>query len=353
MGGRRTRLKRARKAAGLTQEQLAEQLPADVTSIRDWEAGRSEPMPYRRDKLAELLRITSAQLEDLLQEGTDFAVHSPVPPGAVGGSAIDYDEWAGDLERAMIHFGRQDFPLVDRLVQRWRRRFIPDSSDPVGMSLYGRTLRLVGDLRQDQGHLRGPLSASHYYRQARAVFDDLKAPRRVAQIDLQLAVLEEMAGAHECAADHYSLLADDQRLSERDRTRSLLWVGTALSKCGRSNEAVLFIDPAIRSFDELDEPVDWSIAHQKLALAHRGAGKLDAALAAMDVALANRALDTPMQQVRLDTAQGHILLSDARTAPAGVKLLEESAALAERYGMMHQLESIQSIRLAFEGQAPS
>jgi tetratricopeptide (TPR) repeat protein len=201
------------------------------------------------------------------------------------------------------------------------------------MSLYGRTLRLLGDLRQDQGHLRGPLSASHSYRQARAVFHELEAPRRVAQIDLQLAVLEEMAGAHERAADRYSLLAEDQRLSERDRTRSLLWVGTALSKCGRSGEAVLFIEPAIRSFDELEEPLDWSVAHQKLALAHRGAGNLDAALDAMGVALANRAKDTPMQHVRLDTAQGHILLADGRTAPAGLKLLEESAVLAEQYGM--------------------
>lgn len=35
--------------------------------------------------------------------------------------------------------------------------------------------------------------------------------------------------------------------------------------------------PATREFEDLAEPDDWAVAHQKLALAHRGAGDLNQA----------------------------------------------------------------------------
>ncbi|MDT8916021.1 helix-turn-helix transcriptional regulator [Amycolatopsis sp. PS_44_ISF1] len=357
MGQPRIRLRRARKKAGYTLEQLAYALGVDRSTVWRWEKGDMEPLPYKRPELSKVLGVTEEQLEELLWEGPAPApTSSPTaaPHGHAGLRAdLDVDEWADDLDRASTHFGRQDFQMADHLVQRWLRRYSPDSADPVGQSLYGRSLRLQGDLRQDQGNLRGPLSASHSYRRAREVFQELKVPRRTAQIDLQLAVIEEMAGAHHQAANLYKQLADDQRLSGRDRTRSLLWVGTALSKSGRAAESVQFIEPAIRSFEELEEPLDWSVAHQKLALARRSAGDLQAAANAIDIALLTRSKDTPMQQVRLDTVQGHILLSDAQTAASGIKLLERAALVAGRCGMMHQLESIRSIRLAFEGQVPS
>ncbi|MER5466669.1 hypothetical protein ABT010_39855, partial [Streptomyces sp. NPDC002668] len=50
--------------------------------------------------------------------------------------------------------------------------------------------------------------------------------------------------------------------------------------------------------------------HQKLALAHRGARDLGQALHFIDIARSSQATDSPMQRVRLDTAHGHILLSD-------------------------------------------
>jgi hypothetical protein len=57
-----------------------------------------------------------------------------------------------------------------------------------------------------------------------------------------------------------------------------------------------------------------------------------------------------MQRVRLDTAHGHILLSDAATADSGLALLEGAAATSTEYGMMHQLQSITDIRRAYEQQ---
>ncbi|WP_162834066.1 hypothetical protein [Amycolatopsis circi] len=219
------------------------------------------------------------------------------------------------------------------------------------MSLYARSLRLQGDLRQDQGLLRGPLSARQSYSFAREIFAELGMPRRVAQVELQLAVNEEMTGSHSRAAERYLEFADDARLSRRDRARSRLWVGTALSKAGDPEQAVHFIEPAIVEFERLEEPLDWSTAHQKLALAHRSAGNLHGATAAIGVALDARGSGTPMQQVRLDTAYSHILLSDPRTEAAGLCRLEDAADVARQYGMMHQLQSIRSLRLAHEGRA--
>ncbi|GLZ41891.1 transcriptional regulator [Actinokineospora sp. NBRC 105648] len=57
---------RARKAAGYTQDDLAEALHIDRSTVHRWESGRSEPLPYIRPKLARLLGLTAAQLEDIL-----------------------------------------------------------------------------------------------------------------------------------------------------------------------------------------------------------------------------------------------------------------------------------------------
>ncbi|RSM36877.1 hypothetical protein DMA12_38615 [Amycolatopsis balhimycina DSM 5908] len=240
--------------------------------------------------------------------------------------------------------------MAKLLLDRWTGQLVP-GCEGRALHLYGRSLRLRGDLRQDQGVLTGPLSARQSYRQAMAVFAELQSNRRVAQLELQLAVLDEMGGQLEAAARRYERLAVDDRLDARDRTRALLWVGTALSKAGEGAAAITFIRPAIQQFEALEEPQDWSVAYQKLALAYRGDGDLRQATAALDVALDHRPGDAPMQRVRLDTAHGHLLLSDPATADSGLKLLEGTATTSTEYGMMHQLQAITGIRRAYEQQA--
>jgi transcriptional regulator with XRE-family HTH domain len=68
MTSKRTRLARARKAAGYTQEELAYALELDVSTIQRWEAGKSEPAPYKRPKLAHLLKLSGTRLDQLLHE---------------------------------------------------------------------------------------------------------------------------------------------------------------------------------------------------------------------------------------------------------------------------------------------
>ena len=65
-GRKRVGLVRARKAAGLTQEEEAYRLGVDRSTVGRWESGESEPLPWLRPKLANLLGITPARLEELL-----------------------------------------------------------------------------------------------------------------------------------------------------------------------------------------------------------------------------------------------------------------------------------------------
>lgn len=55
-----------RKAAGLTQEQLAERLHVDRTTIVRWEAGDHVPQPYLWPKLAKLLQASPERLVEII-----------------------------------------------------------------------------------------------------------------------------------------------------------------------------------------------------------------------------------------------------------------------------------------------
>jgi hypothetical protein len=171
-------------------------------------------------------------------------------------------------------------------------------------------------------------------------------PRRVAQVELSLTVVSEMGGELQAAARGYARLAGDERLSDRDRARSRLWIGTALSKDGEHAHATSVMTAAAREFEDLGEAEDWSVAHQKLALAYRGAGNLTEAQRLITIAGASGTTGTPMQKVRLSTAQAHILLSGTGTGTGaqGLILLDETARLALDNGLSHQLRSIESIR---------
>ena len=316
-------------------------------TVAKWESGGTGTVP-RPDTQAILDTALSRAEPDAQRRFSVLLQQTGAEAGPPAGPGYDYEAWADDLDRTLACLGRQEFPYAQPLLDRWLGRFQPNSNDTRGMHLYGRSLRLFGELLQDQGIIQGPLSAQQTYRKALRVFAERGTARRAAQLELQLVVLDEMAGRLESAARRYESLTTDERLSEHDRARARLWVGTALSKHGLNESATRHIVPAIQQFEAMEEAVDWSIAHQKLALAHRGAGNLAAAARAIDVALTHRAGDTPMQKVRLDTAHAHILLSDRATADNGMALLEGCARISSEYGLMHQLRSIEVIRRSYE-----
>jgi transcriptional regulator with XRE-family HTH domain len=86
-GIRRSLLAERRKATGLSQEALAEQLGVERSTIRRWEAGATTPQPRIREELAEALRITSAQLEDLLAAAGESSDDALVDRRAFAGLA--------------------------------------------------------------------------------------------------------------------------------------------------------------------------------------------------------------------------------------------------------------------------
>ncbi|MFI5759239.1 helix-turn-helix domain-containing protein [Streptomyces sp. NPDC051569] len=345
-----------RLALRLSVRAFAERLGLAVATISKWEKLRSatEPRPDTQAILDTALGRADASVhlrfETLLSE---MAGPGQVAAGrrvtAAGPRAWEYESWTDDLDRAVVALSQQNFTFADSLLGRWLNRFTAAELDDKGLYLYARSTALVGDLKRDQGAVLGPLSARHSYAGARSIFNQLDIPRRVAQLDLSLAVVAEMSGDLEASARTYETLAVDDRLSRRDRARARLWVGTALSKDGNHDYATRVMQAATREFEDLTEPDDWSVAHQKLALARRGVGDLTQALHFIDIARSSGSTDSPMQRVRLDTAHGHILLSDAATRDDGLRVLGQAARTAAQYGLVHQLRSIESVKASSEG----
>lgn len=343
-----------RKALRLSVRRYSEHLGIAVNTISNWEKYRDKRRPNTESQaildtaLARSDAATHLRFETELAKLSEGKGERPVGETArvtiPRPRAWEYESWTDDLERAVVALSHQNFAFADDLLRRWSSSYQPSELDERGTYLLARSVALQGDLKRDQGAVVGPLSAQRCYANARSLYAELAIPRRVAQLDLSLAVVTEMAGALED-------LAIDDRLSARDRARARLWVGTALSKDGNHDYAVRVMEEAIREFEGLAEQDDWSVAQQKLALAHRGTGNLDAALRLIDVARSTGVTDAPMQRVRLDTAYGHILLSDRATLDDGLRVLDDAAKRAAQYGLTHQLRSITDIRRATDGPA--
>ncbi|MDT0453413.1 helix-turn-helix domain-containing protein [Streptomyces hesseae] len=346
-----------RLALRMSVRAFAQHLGVAVRTVSNWDKylSATEPRPDTQAILDTALARADASVHLRFETFLSEAGGPPATTRRVssaGPRAWEYESWTDDLDRVVVALSRQNFAFADNLLGRWLNSFRPPELDDKGLYLLARSTALMGDLKRDQGAVIGPLSAQHAYAGAHSIFSQLDIPRRVAQLDLSLAVVAEMSGRLESAARHYEHLAVDDRLARRDRARARLWVGTALSKEGEHDYAGRVMLAATRDFEDLGEPDDWSVAHQKLALAYRGAGDLSKALHFIGVARRTGVTDSPMQRVRLDTAHGHILLSDPATRDDGLTALDAAAKLAAQYGMSHQLASIESIRTTAGATSP-
>src|SRR5690606_21734082 len=124
-----------------------------------------------------------------------------------------------------------------------------------------------------------------------------------------------------------------------------------MSKRGELDAAIRVLTSATQRFEQIDEPEDWSVGHQKVALAYRSQGNLDSALRFLEVPLSQRGSDSPMQAVRLDTAHAHVLLSDPATADEGVRMLHLAADVSRQHGLAHQQRSIANILSSYQKSA--
>lgn len=83
MAARRPRLAGRRKALGYTQEFLAEKVGVDRTTVGRWERGETDPFPYLRRKLCQILKVPPGELDALLNSAPDGRVPPawPAPDG--------------------------------------------------------------------------------------------------------------------------------------------------------------------------------------------------------------------------------------------------------------------------------
>nr|WP_202512338.1 hypothetical protein [Streptomyces sp. SID3343] len=324
----------------------AAHLGVGVRTVSKWEKLGAETCPWPDTQaildtaLARADAPAQARFEQFLgQDPLGGPPHTTPSP-----TIVDHEAWTEDLERVVVCLDRQDFAFAATLLNRRLTGAQPHRLDRRGMYLYGRSLVLCADLRRLQGTVQDLRTATRLYSDAHAVFAALDIPRRVAQIELSLVVVTEMTGHHTTAATRYRQLAGDERLGSADRARALLWIGTALAKDGHNESAIDVMHQATEWFEKLDEPEDWATAQQKLALAHRGAGDLTRALSYIDIARGNCRFDSPLQRVQIDTAHAHILLTDPSTRGTGNTVLDRASDVAGRYGLNHQLRSIETVR---------
>jgi tetratricopeptide (TPR) repeat protein/transcriptional regulator with XRE-family HTH domain len=98
---KRRRLAQRRKAVGLTQEQLADQLGVERTTVVRWERGETQPLPWLRPKLAQALGVSADRIEELL--AADGALASPqgraaAVPRQLPAAAADFTGRAAELQ---------------------------------------------------------------------------------------------------------------------------------------------------------------------------------------------------------------------------------------------------------------
>jgi transcriptional regulator with XRE-family HTH domain len=79
MAARRAELAQRRRAAGFSQEQLAERLRVERSTVARWERAQTQPQPWLRPRLADALGVSLADHDALLGPGV-----LPLHPDAIG-----------------------------------------------------------------------------------------------------------------------------------------------------------------------------------------------------------------------------------------------------------------------------
>jgi transcriptional regulator with XRE-family HTH domain len=95
MSGKRTRFADRRRTIGLNQDQLAELLKVDRSTIVRWERGETTPQPWKRQPLANALKVSLEELDELLAE-------SDADPLAADTAPPEYASAGGVFEMASI-----------------------------------------------------------------------------------------------------------------------------------------------------------------------------------------------------------------------------------------------------------
>jgi transcriptional regulator with XRE-family HTH domain len=99
---KRWRLTQRRKSLGFTQESLAAALEVDRTTIERWENGRRDPRPWVRPRLADVLRLSTTELDELIN-ASDTATKPATQAGQTRRRQGDLAEIDDMQRRELLH----------------------------------------------------------------------------------------------------------------------------------------------------------------------------------------------------------------------------------------------------------
>lgn len=99
MTSKRRRLAERRKACGLNQEEFAEAVGVDRSTVQRWENGKNDPQPWQRPKIAKALDLTAAELDALLVPD-DFSSPPQTPHAWLAATEPNSDDEFDAIELA-------------------------------------------------------------------------------------------------------------------------------------------------------------------------------------------------------------------------------------------------------------
>lgn len=201
MSLKRGRLATRRKAVGFSQDQLAERLKVDRSTVARWESGETEPQPWIRPRLARALQVSAGELNDLLGEA-DLAESEDV-------ERLDYaltHPGSADLV-TVAHLRREVQQLDEQYVHLPSTALLADAGQHLGQVRFlgthapkGRIRRelhaveaeaatLMGQLVWDASQRRDHASARLYFDQAIAAARNVRDSAAEGQALLRKAMI--------------------------------------------------------------------------------------------------------------------------------------------------------------------
>lgn len=333
---RRAGLAARRQASGLTQEQLAERLGVERSTVARWESGHSTPRPWARPRLADALGLTSGEVAALVDAALDGDPASQEFPTATDSEV--------DTNRRQLLTAVAGASLVAGVMP------------PPRSSAYSTTTSWATPVREA---VLDPLGLQRLRHRTSSAVEGRRRPHRAAPlVDLRRRVVgmtaASLASNHALLTRHLPSLINDTELAAASvvtdddallacRLVSDTYAGAAwtLIKGGHPDVAAIAAGRAISAAEDASDPV--RLAAGVRALAETSMREGDHAQALHLALTASLHLDRPLHMPNTQDrsawcVHGAALLSgaaaaarqgDARTARAA---LAAAAAAADRLG---------------------